>query len=495
MEKMEKLAYVPTCYEQVVIDLIENPDSCPDYKDYPEFAKRGHSENEFNAWIWHSKMSLYVAGFNGNDNAKKDYIKAALTLLRKAKKNDPKTIESWYEASEKIGKIKCFALCEAVASEFTIPAYRLFPEEIEAFKNAEEQGRVKDAVLKYTDQYGEKTAFCHPFYNVPANEGGRPDVFIAFSGHQQTGCWFVEIIYNYLWNKINKANNSGLSKSEIVQKLLDEPLYLGSLGMTDNQGLTDWNPEFLFRKDHEYGMYFRHMAYGGLPAALRNKLSMLEVKDTSTAENIAFIISTLKHYGLDNVNLILVGYPVYQWRTMVEFAKGFAKRTDAPNVHIRIVDIPTKKDSGDITETRYLSYDSLEMQGLDLISNCIANPFRQTTGEDAARFPLPDGGSFPEEMKPLLQLALGYSYKNIPHELCGTDETVALVLKLNRSLMLLEHDKGYSGTVQDKQQKELADATNCKLIAQGLTTPELIADESFVSEKKFYAALVDFYLK
>lgn len=220
---------------------------------------------------------------------------------------------------------------------------------------------------------------------------------------------------------------------------------------------------------------------------------MLEVKDTSTEENIGFIIDTLKHYKLNDVNLILLGYPVYQWRTMVEFAKGFAKRIDVPDVYLRIADIPTKRNAGDITQTRFLSYDSLEMQGLDLISNCIANPFRQTEGENAARFPLPDGGKFPEAMKPLLQLALGYSYKNIPHELCGTNEDVALILKLNRSLMLLQHDKGYSGEVQDRQQMQLAIQTNKNLIAAGFTTQELINQADFLSEKEFYEALVDLY--
>ena len=96
-------------------------------------------------------------------------------------------------------------------------------------------------------------------------------------------------------------------------------------------------------------------------------------------------------------------------------------------------------------------------------------------------------------MKPLLQLALGYSYKNIPHELCGTNEDVALILKLNRSLMLLQHDKGYSGEVQDRQQMQLAIQTNKNLIAAGFTTQELINQADFLSEKEFYEALVDLY--
>lgn len=488
-----ELSYRPTCYEQLIIDLTKNPDANLLYENYPEFKKRGHSKEEFEAWAAYSKFSLFVTQFGGNDNTKKEYQKAALELLQKGVSLSDELNQKWFQASEKIGKNKTFAPCEALAAEYVIPQYRFFPEEIAAFKQAEEQGRVKSAVLKYSDRYGQKTAFCYPYLNIPANEGGRPDILVAFSGHQQTGCWFVEAVYHYLKNKIARYKKEGLNCEKIVDRLLEQPLYVASLGMTDNQGLTDWNPRFVFRQKHEYGMYFRHMAFGGLPLGLINKLSMLEVKDTSTEENIGFIIDTLKHYKLNDVNLILLGYPVYQWRTMVEFAKGFAKRIDVPDVYLRIADIPTKRNAGDITQTRFLSYDSLEMQGLDLISNCIANPFRQTEGENAARFPLPDGGKFPEAMKPLLQLALGYSYKNIPHELCGTNEDVALILKLNRSLMLLQHDKGYSGEVQDRQQMQLAIQTNKNLIAAGFTTQELISQADFLSEKEFYEALVDLY--
>lgn len=484
--------YAPTCYEQVIIDMVKNPNKVFEFDEYPEFEKRDHSWQEFEAWVKYSKFSMLIAGFAGNDNQKKNYMKTLIQTLRDSELDD----NNLQEASKAIGKsyagIDSLSVCEFLAYDIDIPQYHFFPQEIKAFQKAEEQGRVTNAVLEYSDQYGSKTAFCYPYLDIPANEGERPDVLVVFSGHHQSGCWAVEAIYHYFKNKILKFRNAGLNDEEIVEKMLQQPLYIASLGKTDNQGVTDWDPNFLFRKDHEYGMYFRHLAYGGIPKSLCDKLSMLNVNDTSTEENIGFLIETLKHYGLDNVNLILLGYPVYQWRTLVEFTKGFSQR-ETPNVYIRVADIPTKKDNGDITETRYLSYDRLDMQGLDLISNCIANPFRETSGENAKRFPLEAGGAFPEEMKPLLQLALAYSYKNIPHELCGTDEQVALILKLNRSIMLLQHDTGYSGSVQDHQQLKLAEKTNENLISQGLTTAKIISQAETMTEKEFYKALVALY--
>lgn len=500
MNQQNVLGYKPTCYEAVVIALKENPEAGLKFADYPEFAKRGHSEQEFDDWVLHSRLSLYIGKFGGNDNAKKAYIQALIKFVKvQTRENEVER----RQAAAAIGKeIEGITVIEWNAASRQIPKYRLFPNELKALKKAEEFGRGKKVRLKYQDKFGEKEAFCYPYKKIPCNEGGRPDVIVAFSGHQQTGTKLVEAYYHYMYHA--------------YMKNIDMPeVYIASLGLTDNQGLTDWNPEFCFRKFHEYGMYFAHARFGGLPQGLLDKLRMEDVKDTSTEENIGFLIETLNRYNLSDVNLIFLGYPVYQMRIMTEFAKGFATRENAPNVHIRIADIAPKKFDDedelltalvqdklsqeefyslyDFDTFRILSYDRFDAQLFDLISNCCANILRQTTGENATRFPLPGRESLPDELKPLLQLALAYSYKNIPHELCGTDENVALALKLNRSTMLWQHDCGYSGEIQDKQQVYYAIETNQKLIKEGLVSVKLLTEGPDMEEEEFVDKLFEFY--
>lgn len=500
MEQKNVLSYKPTCYEAVVIALKENPEISPKFTDYPEFALRGHSETEFYNWVMHSRLSLYLAGFGGNDNAKKAYYQALIKFVSaQTEENLARLKETAIAIGKKPDEI---AAVEWGAASSPMPKYRLLPNELKALKKAEEFGRGKKVVLKYQDKFGEKKAFCYPYKKIPVNEGGRPDVIVAFSGHQQTGTKLVEAYYHYMHHAFTETE----SMPEV---------YIASLGLTDNQGLTDWNPEFTFRKSHEYGMYFAHAHFGGLPQRLLNKLRMDDIKDTSTEENIGFLIETLNRYGLSGVNLIFLGYPVYQMRTMTEFAKGFATRENAPDVHIRIADIEPKKfddedellaalakeklsqgefyDLFDFDTFRILSYDRFDAQLFDLISNCCTNILRQTEGENATRFPLPGREKLPEELKPLLQLALAYSYKNIPHELCGTDETVALALKLSRSTMLIQHDCGYSGEIQDKQQTIYAIETNKKLLKEELVSEELLTDGPYMEEEKFVDKLFEFY--
>lgn len=499
MNQQNVLGYKPTCYEAIVIALKENPEISPKFADYPEFAKRGHSEKEFNDWVLHSRLSLYVSKFGGNDNAKKAYIQA---LIKFVNAQTPENEAKRRQAAAAIGKdTEGIAVIEWSAASRPIPKYRLFPHELKALKKAEEFGRGKKVRLKYQDKFGEKEAFCYPYKKIPCNEGGRPDVIVAFSGHQQTGTKLVEAYYHYMHNA--------------YMKNIIPMVFIASLGLTDNQGLTDWNPKFTFRKFHEYGMYFAHASFGGLPQGLLNDLQMEDVKDTSTEENIGFLIETLNRYNLSDVNLIFLSYPVYQMRTMTEFAKGFATRENAPNVHIRIADIAPKKFDDedellsamaqdklsqqefyslyDFDTFRILSYDRFDAQLFDLISNCCANILLQTTGENATRFPLPNHENLPEELKPLLQLALAYSYKNIPHELCGTDETVALALKLSRSTMLRQHDCGYSGEIQDKQQMYYAVETNRKLLKEGLVSIELLTEGPDMKEDEFIYELFEFY--
>lgn len=519
---MEKLTYKPTCYEQVIIDLKVIPTAELKMSDYPEFKLRKHTQNEFEAWVTHSRFSLFLTTLGGNDNAKKAYQQAMFAFVKNSSFKNEKIIT---EAANKINykSNKALSMVEINAASVKIPKYRLLPEEIEVLKWAEKLGRGKDTILRYKDKFGSKEAVCYPYLEYPVNEGGRADVVVVFSGHQQTGTKFVEFFYHYmlhlfqkmtaLLEKIQNTPKKDITTLyELMSELSQMKLYMASLGLTDNQGLTDWDEDFFFRKMHEYYMYFAHANYGGIPHSITDKLLMYNVTDTDTEKNAIFLQDTLKHYHLDNVNLIFIGYPVYQMRVMTEMAKFFSK-SDI-NVHIRIADLPTKPfrneeeavmalKEGEITQQefnaldfdsyRILSYDNLEMQGFDLISNCVANIYRETKGSNAKRFPLPGYKKFPNELKPLIQLALGYSYKNIPHELCGTDETVALALKLNRTAMLAAHDKGFSGKVQEKQQQFYADATNQKLIEQGYISKDLLVQSIKINEEQFMTELFKFY--
>lgn len=527
MENQKGLQYTPTCYEQVVIDLKADSSANLKISDYPEFKLRGHSKKEFEAWVAHSKLALFLSELGGNDNAKKAYQQAMFAYVSEYHKslgihNHP---EKMQEAALKIGRIKqgeildvFISKVELDAARLKIPKYRLLPEEIETLKKAEQLGRGKDTILNYKDTFGEKDAKCYNYLEYPVNEGGRVDVAVVFSGHQQTGTRFLEFFYPYMLKYIDnvcqlveKIRNFESGSFELFQLLIEfrkQRFYMASLGMTDNQGLTDWSPEFFFRKLHEYYMYFAHATYGGVPKGITEKLLMYEVKDTDTAQNFIFLENTLKHYHLDDVNLIFIGYPVYQMRVMTEMAKAFSK--SGVNVHIRIADIPTKPFSneeeavmalknGDISEEefealdfdsyRLLSYDNLEMQCFDLISNCVANIYRENQGKEAKRFKLPGYNKFPKQLKSLIQLALAYSYKNIPNELCGTDQTVALALKLNRTAMLIAHDKGYSGKVQEKQQQFYAEQTNKRLVRQEVISEKLLKKSKEMGEEEFILAL------
>lgn len=515
---MGNLAYAPTCYEQVIIDLKANPSAELKMSDYPEFKLRKHTKKQFEAWVAHSKLNLFLTGLGGNDNAKKAYQQALFAYIAK---RDMINLEKLNQAAKKIDRmpkgcdidgLECLLNIEIEAASVKIPKYKLLPEEIEILKWAEEHGRGKDTILRYKDKFGLKYACCYPYLDYPVNEGGRVDVAVVFSGHHQTGTRFVEFFYHYMLHFFHKASaliekirntpqNDINTLFELMFELRKLKLYMASLGLTDNQGLTDWDPKFFFRKLHEYYMYFAHANYGGIPKCITDKLLMYNVTDTDTEQNAIFLQDTLKHYHLDNVNLIFIGYPVYQMRVMTEMAKYFSK-SDI-NVHIRIADLPTKEYDnyvdaivgGKLTfdNHRFLSYDDLEMQGFDLISNCVANIYRETTGKTAKRFPLPGYKNFPNKLKSLIQLALGYSYKNIPHELCGTDETVALTLKLNRSAMLVAHDKGYSGKAQEQQQQYLADETNKMLIREGFISEDLLQNSQGMSEEKFMTELLNLY--
>lgn len=511
---MEKLAYVPTCYEQVIIDLKENPTAELKMSDYPEFKRRGHTKKQFEAWVTHSKFSLYLTKFGGKDNDKKAYQQALCDYVKAPNFINEETL---FDVAVKIGRIDDWneisldklTPIEIAAASCKIPMYKLLPEELKILKEAEKIGRGKDVILNYKDKFGKKQAYCHPYLDYPVNEGDRTDVFVIFSGHQQTGTKFVEFFYSYMLNYFFKMEEltERIRKTQDFQEAVVLGLelkvmnfFIASCGLTDNQGLTDWDSSFFFRKMHEYYMYFAHANYGGIPKSITNKLLMYDVKDTDTAQNAVFLEDTLKHYHLDNVNLIFIGYPVYQMRTLTEMAKYFSK-SDV-NVNIRLADIPTKKfdTKSDLIgsyDYRMLSYDKLDMQGFDLISNCVSNLYREKKGKTAKRFQLPGKkyAKFPKELKPLIQLALGYSYKNIPHELCSTEETVALALKLNRSLMLKTHDQGYSGKVQEKQQQYYADEINKMLIDSGCLSEELIQKANTISEVDYLQELYKLFCK
>lgn len=426
-----------------------------------QFVARGHTKQDMDLWAQYAAFIGDVCSCaDGSLNQKKEFIRKYV---------------DWCLNGGDFDKVRAAAAvigypCES-EKRFTlpIPEYRLLPEEIKIIKNAEELGRGQNTALFYRDGYGHKTAYCVPYKSVAAHEGGRKDVLVVFSGHQETGTKAVECFYNYV--RHNHCLPDGIM----------------FLGLEDNQNLTEFNPSFVLRKSSEYRMYLRQAIALGVPKGLLKKLLMAPT-DTDTAQNIQLTINTLNKYGMDHVNLIFLSYPVYQMRVMSEFAFGLTQSADAPDCYVRIADIAPKTEDGSFEESRYLSYDQPDKQLLDLsLANCVAHLYRE---HGKSRFALPGYDCYPEEFKALAPLGLGYSYPNVVHELCGTDETVAAVLKIMRTLMLDARDKGLSGEAQDKQQQVLTKLMAEKLCREGFTTPELMKKTRLMNEKQFLAAIL-----
>ena len=445
-----------TCYERFVELVLANAQ----FLNSNELIERGHSQSEIQAFHNYAEfIKILLANYGGSLNDKKEFMRHYAKWCRFG------FFHNW-EAMKKWAAVIGYPEDKLSRDQFPLPMpmWHLTEEGIDLIKKAEQLGRGEHVVLEYEDQYEEKTACCYPYKRIPYRECGRKDIFVVFSGHQETGTKAVEAVYYY------------------VHRYRQLPEGVIFLGLEDNQNLTEFNPKFEFRKSSEYRMYMRQAIALGLPKDwLRNFL--MTPRDTDTSQNIQLLIETLNKYGQDNVNLIFISYPVYQMRVMSEFTFGLAQSKDAPNCYVRIADIAPKKEDGTMREQRFLSYDKPEFQLFDLsLANGVAHLFRE---RGKTRFALPDYDEYPEEFKPLAPLGLGYSYPNVVHELCGTDETVAAILKIMRTLMLDAHDEGISGQVQDAQQAVLTTQMEHLLWDKGFTDPVLMKKTRLMSEKQF----------
>ena len=448
-----------TCYQRLVQTIVEDARNGMNF-DYemaafPGFERRGHSESEFRDWVKTVKWVLNILNtHDGSLNQKKDFCRQSISA----------------------------------AGVYKVPFYRLREEELQIIASAERFGR-GDAgeVLRY----GDRNVVSYDYRHIPCHEGGRKDILLVFSGAPESATKAAEAVYHYVRNH---------------RTLPDGVMFLG---LEDNQNMTEFNPAYKIRKNSEYRMYLRQMLMLGIPKALLGKLLMTP-KDTSTAENIALIKETLAHYHVDeDVNLICVTYPLYQMRVATELSFGLREEK---NVWLRIADIEPKAFTSAaqgvfalsgkvedenigrrITENlRIFSYDRIGYDGqlADLtLANCVAHLFRE---HGKSRFALPHLGSYPEEYKALAPLFLAYSYPNVVNELCGTNETVAAVLKVVRALMIDAYDEGASGKAWDRQQLVNTLNTGYKLIAEGLASPAVIARGRMMSEEQFLKAVVAF---
>lgn len=444
-----------TCYERLVKAIVKNAKYDEDKVDFqmsafPGFEKRGHTEQEFDDW---KNLVFWVLDIlkthEGSINAKKEYCRQMVSS----------------------------------SGVTEIPRYRLYPEEIATILAAEQFGR-GDCGEVLT--YGDKNVVSYDYRHIPYREGGRKDILVVFSGAPESGVKAAEAVYHYIHN--HKALPFGVM----------------FLGLQDNQNLTEFSPEFKIRKNSEYRMYLRQMLMLGIPKGLLRKL-LMSPRDTSTAENIQLIKETLIHYDVNcDVNLICVTYPLYQMRVATELSFGLQ---NWDNVWVRIADIEPKRFSSAVegalacegveeskigrrvTENlRIFSYDRPEAQMADLtLANCVAHLFRE---HGKTRFALPNLGEYPQQFKALAPLFLGYSYPNVVNELCGTDETVAAVLKIIRTLMIDAYDEGASGAAWDKQQLESTMNMAYRLVAEGLVSPEILLKGRLMEEDEFLAAVL-----
>lgn len=451
-----------TVYEGLAADVVNNPNANFKMSNYPEFISRGHSREEFDGWIDYCRLANDLLDHSAKVNDIKAY---ALSAIKFARESSDSNRQEMCQNAESIGILGISHLVY-LAAQNKIPRYRLLSDELDLVRQAEELGRgSRGEILTYADNYGNKDVRSYDYLNVPAHEGGRKDIYVIFSGHQESGTKGVESVFHYIRNN----------------RCLPDGIML--LGLQDNQNLTDFSSQFKLRKSSEYRMYMRQAIAAGLPKGLLKKLLMTP-HDTSTEENIDLAVETLCKYGVDKANLIFIGYPVYQLRTATEMAWGLAHNDQAPDCWIRIADIAPKTAD----EERILSYDILDMQLADLsFANCVAHLYRE---HGKKRYPIPGLDKYPEKFKPLLPLFLGYSYANVANEMCGTDERVANVLKICRTLMLADHDRGMSGEVQDRQQMEYSWLLNHKLVEQRFTSQELLTKGRLMSEEEFLSAVL-----
>lgn len=473
------------CYTQVVYDLLSGIN--PSVEMYPEFAERGHSHDEASAWIEYVKMAVFLTrSIKAHPNAIKEY---AYRMMKYVQHPNGRNYIKFEEAAEKIG-IKNPAAnlsdIEYNAARLRFPNYRLFQSEIDTILRAEQYGRgLRDVLLEYCDKFANKQVISEDYRNIQANRGGRPDIVLVYSGHQQTGHKATELIYRYV------TNNGKL------------PEYLFNIGFEDNQNMTDFSPEFKYRKRSEADTYANEEEALGLPKEYVRKL-WLDPSDTDTWQNINVVASLKKRFGIEECNLIIVGYPVYQLRTATEFAWGLGNNEDAPNCYITIADIEPKMyataegTEGGYDDYRILSYDQPEYQLADLsLMNCCAHIHLRTSGEDQIRYQFPWLEAYPEEFKRLGAMFMSYSYPNVYSAMLGSegdekklDEEVASVMKILRYLMLCLYDKGMSGKVMDEQEAWYVGKTAQMLEEKGYTTAEYIEKGRYMSEEEFTSLIL-----
>lgn len=472
------------CYTQVVYDLLSG--KTPSIEMYPEFAQRGHSTTEANAWIEYVKMAAFLnRNLNAHPNAIKEY---AYRMMKYVQHPSGRNYVKFEKSAEKVG-IKNPAAnlsdIEYNAARLQLPNYRLSQSEIDTILYAEQYGQGPGGILlDYCDIFGHKQVFSEDYRCIEANDDGRPDVILVYSGHQQTGHKATELIYRYI-------NNHG--------KL---PEYVFNIGFEDNQNMTDFNPEFEYRKRSEADTYANEEEALGLPREYVRKL-WLDPNDTDTWQNINVVASLKKRFGIEECNLIIIGYPVYQLRTATEFAWGL-NREDAPNCHITIADIGPKRfataegTEGGYDDYRVLSYDQPEYQLADLsLMNCCAHIHLRTSGNDQIRYEFPWLGAYPNEFKQLGAMFMSYSYPNVYSAMLGSegeekklDEEVAAVMKILRYLMLCIYDKGMSGKAMDEQEAWYVKQTAQKLITLGLTSKELIEKGPDMTTEDFLTSVL-----
>lgn len=449
-----------TCYQKLVEAVVANPDKNFIMDDFVGFSRRGQNVLDFESWVKTAKWVLDVLKEQeGTLNQKKEYCRSNFKSL----------------------------LTKVVPK---VPQYSLFDEEVRTILKAEKLGKGKTGeILRYQDCFGEKNVVSYPHRHIPYQEGGRKDILLVFSGYHGTGTYAAEAFYEYV--KSHKSLPYGIML----------------LGLEDNQNLTEFNNSFSLRKSSEYRMYMRQLIALGLPKGLLKKLLMTP-NDTSTFQNIALIADTMRKYHLSDVNLICITYPLYQLRVASEVSFGLSKLDNIGNAWVRIADLPIKGLSGvaravDVYEkvgmevplhalfnTRIFSYDKPEMQLADLtMANSIAHLFRQHGVE---RFAIEGFDKYPERFKGLAPLFLGYSYPNVVKELCGTDELVSSVLKIIRTLMLDNYDKGASGKAQDTQMLDNTLLTASRLVSAGLTSFELMIRGRLMSEEQFLEKVLAF---
>ena len=376
---MPNLDYKPTVYEQIVIDFLAGKElKFENYQD--ELTARGWNERRyFDAYI---KDMKFIKKMMDEPNFN---LKAAADVI---KKMHPSKNEDVLQ----------FALTDT---------------EKQIVLATERKGMFKDGEVIEYDGYKRKIT-AHDYHKLPENT----DAFVIFSGHPGSAepaveAWFED------YRRTGKAKK------------------LVFLGLYDNQGNTDFSQENLhFNTGSEVEMYVRYCKKAGNSEEIIREC-LIAPTDTSTEENTALLAEIRnKYFSHDKeVHFAMFGYPAYQKRIASEFAFQFQRMEDegmpngeklAPTNFIMPVVEPKNKES-----ERYLSYDKLSGIAQDIIvGNCLAHPYRINAG---GRF---DSklGKYPDQLKSLLPISLVYSYPNVAHELAGTDEKVATVMKLLRAV-------------------------------------------------------------